>query len=213
MKISILISSYNKEKFIEECIASALNQNYKNLEVIVIDNNSTDDSMDVVQNFNNRTKIITKNIDEYKPGKSINAGVQLCSNDYVLVMSGHTQIINLNFQKIKDQLETYKAIFGKQIPVFRGKKITPSYIWSNFSDKVEANKFSEIENRYFLHNAFCFYKKEGLLESPMPEEYSGKEDRFWAKEIIDKGYSYLYDPNQVAYHFWTKNGATWKGIV
>jgi len=47
----------------------------------------------------------------------------------------------------------------------------------------------------------------------MPEEYSGKEDRYWAKEIIDKGHSYLYDPNQVVYHFWTKNGATWRGLV
>ena len=179
----------------------------------MINNNSTDDSMDVVQNFNNRTKIITKNIDEYRPGQSINTGVQLCTNDYVLVMSGHTQIININFNTIKEQLNKHKAVFGKQIPVLRGKKITPGYIWSNFTDKMEVNMFSEIENRHFLHNAFCFYKKDTLIKFPMPEEYLGKEDRYWAKEIINKGHSYLYDPNQVVYHFWTKNGATWRGLV
>ena len=54
-----------------------------------------------------------KNIDEYKPGQSINAGVQLCSNEYVLVMSGHTQIINLNFKTVKDQLEKYKDYLGR----------------------------------------------------------------------------------------------------
>ena len=73
--------------------------------------------------------------------------------------------------------------------------------------------FSEIENRHFLHNAFCFYKKDTLIKFPMPEEYLGKEDEYWAKEIINKGHSYLYDPNQVVYHFWTKNGATWRGLV
>ncbi|MFL2597299.1 MAG: glycosyltransferase family 2 protein [Flavobacteriaceae bacterium] len=119
--ISIIIRNKNEAEYIGFAIQSCI-EFFDNPEIIVLNNNSRDDSMDVVQNFNNRTSIITKNIDNYRPGKSINAGVQLSSNDYVLVMSGHTQIINLNFQKIKDQLETYKAIFGKQIPVFRGKK-------------------------------------------------------------------------------------------
>jgi hypothetical protein len=110
-------------------------------------------------------------------------------------------------------LEVYKAIFGKQIPVHRGKKITPGYIWSNFDDKEQINKFSKIENRLFLHNAFCFYKKDTLNEYPMPEKYFGKEDRYWAKEIVDNKHSYLYDPSLRCYHNWTKNGATWKGLV
>jgi len=210
--ISIIIRNKNEAEYIGFAIQSCI-EFFENPEIIVINNNSIDDSMDVVQNFNNRTKIITKNIDEYKPGQSINAGVQLCSNDYVLVMSGHTQIINLDFKAIKKQLKTHKAVFGKQIPILRGKKVTPGYIWSNFTNKQEINKFSNIENRHFMHNAFCFYKKKTLLEFPMPEEYSGKEDRYWAKEITDKGHSYLYDPNQVVYHFWTKNGATWRGLV
>ena len=210
--ISIIIRNKNEAEYIGFALQSCI-EFFKNPEIIVINNNSTDDSMDVVQNFNNRTKIITKNIDEYRPGQSINTGVQLCTNDYVLVMSGHTQIININFNTIKEQLNKHKAVFGKQIPVLRGKKITPGYICSNFTDKMEVNMFSEIENRHFLHNAFCFYKKDTLIKFPMPEEYLGKEDRYWAKEIINKGHSYLYDPNQVVYHFWTKNGATWRGLV
>ena len=124
-------------------------------EIIDVNNNSVDDSMDVVQNFNNRTKIITTNIDNYKPGESINHGVTYCSNDYILVLSGHTQIIELNFDSVKKDLEKHMAVFGKQIPIHRGKKITPGYIWSNFTDK-KINKFSKIENRLFLHNAFVF---------------------------------------------------------
>ena len=169
--------------------------------------------MDVVQNFNNRTNIIVKNINNYKPGEAINKGVKFATYDYVLVLSAHTQIINLDFDLIKKNLDKHKAVFGQQIPVHRGKKVTPGYIWSNFGDKEEINKFSKIENRLFLHNAFCFYKKETLQKFPMPENYSGKEDRFWAKDIVEKNHTYLYDPTQKCYHFWTKNGATWKGLV
>ncbi len=210
--ISIILRNKNEADYIGFALQSCI-EFFDRPEIIVLNNASTDDSMDVVQIFDNRTKIITKNIDYYKPGQSINTGIKLCSNEYVLVMSGHTQIINLDFEKIKNQLKKYKAVFGKQIPVLRGKKITPGYIWSNFTDRKEVNMFSKIENRYFLHNAFCFYKKETLIEFPMPEQYSGKEDRYWAKEIINKGYSYIYDPSQAVYHFWTKNGATWRGLV
>ena len=46
----------------------------------------------------------------------------------------------------------------------------------------------------------------------MPEDVPGKEDRFWAKSIVDKGYQYLYDPKLEVNHFFTNNGATWHGI-
>ena len=47
----------------------------------------------------------------------------------------------------------------------------------------------------------------------MPSQYAGKEDRFWAKDIVDKNGSYLYNPFYKCFHFWTKNGATWKGLI
>ena len=201
--ISIIIRNKNEEEFIGFSIQSCLDF-FESPEIIIVNNNSTDDSMYVVQNFNNRTDIITKNIADYKPGESINKGVELASRDYILVLSAHTQIINLDFNEVKKNLETHKAVFGKQIPVHRGKKITPGYIWTNFGDEEEINKFSKIENRYFLHNAFCFYKKITFDSYPMPEKYSGKEDRYWARDIVEKNLTYLYNPKLRCYHFWTK---------
>jgi len=211
-KISIIIRNKNESEYIGFAIQSCLDF-FGKPEIIVIDNNSKDESLDIVQNFKNRTRIETYNVDEYRPGSSINLGVKKASNDYLLVLSAHTQLININFKSVKNNLEKHLAVFGKQIPIHRGKKITPGYIWSNFSDKEEVNKFSSIENRPFLHNAFCFYKRQTLIDHPMPEKYFGKEDRYWAKDIIEKKSTYLYDPALECYHFWTKNGATWKGLV
>ena len=210
--ISIIIRNKNEEEFIGFAIQSCLDF-FDKPEIIVIDNNSTDESMQVVQNFNNRTNIITKNLGKYKPGESINKGVESASKDFILVLSAHAQIIDFDFELLKNNLQTHMAVFGKQIPVHRGKKITPGYIWSNFGDNEKINKFSKIEKRHFLHNAFCFYKRKTLIDHPMPEKYSGKEDRYWAKYIIEKDYTYLYNPKFKCYHFWTKNGATWKGLV
>ena len=73
--------------------------------------------------------------------------------------------------------------------------------------------FSEIENRHFLHNAFCFYNKNFLLRHPFDEKLSGKEDRYWARDMIKKGYHFLYNGKELmCNHYWTTNGATWKGM-
>ena len=59
-KISILITNFNKEKFIEECILSCLSQNYNNLEIIIVDNSSTDQSMGIITKYSDKLFVVTK---------------------------------------------------------------------------------------------------------------------------------------------------------
>ena len=71
-KISILISNFNKEKYLNECIQSCLNQKYKNLEIIIIDNNSTDNSLNIIQSyFNKVTYKQKKRVSSYSPANQI----------------------------------------------------------------------------------------------------------------------------------------------
>ena len=50
-KISILIPTFNRERYIKEVITSALNQTYKNIEIIVVDNKSTDNSWAILKDL------------------------------------------------------------------------------------------------------------------------------------------------------------------
>jgi glycosyltransferase involved in cell wall biosynthesis len=61
MKVSILIPLYNSEKYIAETITSCLNQKYKDIEVIVVDDGSTDNSLQEAKKFeSNQVKIFSK---------------------------------------------------------------------------------------------------------------------------------------------------------
>ena len=60
MKFSILISSYNKGKYIEKCISSCLNQELKNYEVILFDNFSTDKTSKILKKYEKKIKIYKK---------------------------------------------------------------------------------------------------------------------------------------------------------
>ena len=208
--ISVIIRNRNEERYIGYAIQSVLDT-FKKPEIIVVDNNSTDNSMSVVNTFDFED-IKTYNIDSYTPGKSLNYGVTKCSNDYILILSAHSQIMNCEFEKIQDLLKEHCVVGGKQIPIWNGKKISRRYIWSNFIDKDGTNLFSNNENRYFLHNAFAFYKRETLIEYPFDETLSTKEDRYWVNSLIESGMKSFYDSATICHHHYTNNGATWKGI-
>ena len=78
MKISILITNYNKEKYVEECILSSLNQDYKNLEIIILDNNSTDNSLRIINKFSEKITIIKKKrVSEFSPINQIDSIIEL----------------------------------------------------------------------------------------------------------------------------------------
>lgn len=58
-KVTIIIPMHNSSKHIVECLESVINQTYKNLEIIVIDDASTDNSLELVKNIkDNRIKTI-----------------------------------------------------------------------------------------------------------------------------------------------------------
>ena len=55
--VSVLIASFNKEKYVNRCITSCLNQSYKNIEIIFYDDGSTDNSLNIAKKFKKFKKI------------------------------------------------------------------------------------------------------------------------------------------------------------
>jgi len=212
-RISVIIRNRNEEQYIGFAIQSVLDH-FNKPEIIIVDNNSTDNSIEVVSMFRptlkQQLKIVT--IDNYSPGAALNEGVKHCTYETILILSAHAQITDIDYRCIQEDLKYHSAVFGNQTPIYKGKKITKRYIWSHFENSRKQNLYSEIEDRYFLHNAFCFYNKQTLLDNPFNETLQGKEDRYWAIDMVSKNYTYLYDGSQKCNHYWTPNGATWKGI-
>ncbi len=222
-EISVIIRNKNEERWIGYAIQSVIDF-IPNSEIIVIDNGSIDNSAKIVSHFNiddklkevdksKYTNIIIENIKNYTPGKAINLGINKASNDICIVMSAHCEIKKINLKKIKNDLNHYISIFGKQIPVWCGKKITPRYIWSHFKDEEVINMYSELEQRYFHHNAIAIYRKSFLLNHPFDENLQAKEDRYWANDLIDNDHKILYSPDIVVHHHYTESGNTWKGLA
>ena len=221
-KISVIIRVKNEEQWIGHCIQSVLEFIHKP-EIIIVDNKSEDETIPIVKSFredpllkdsknSQYTKIKILSIDDYSPGKSLNFGIKKASNSIILIISAHCVIRKMNLAKHIKDLKKYKCIFGNQIPVWKGKKITKRYIWSHFKNKQIENMYSEQEQRYFMHNALSMFEKSFIVKNKFDENLTTKEDRYWINSIVKKNHKFLYDPELEADHHYTEAGNTWKGI-
>jgi GT2 family glycosyltransferase/radical SAM superfamily enzyme YgiQ (UPF0313 family) len=84
--VSIIIPNYNGEAFIRNCVQSALTQDYQNVEVIVVDNDSTDKSVSIIHNNFPQVKLIefpNNNGFSY----AVNAGIDVAKGDFIALLN------------------------------------------------------------------------------------------------------------------------------
>ena len=82
-KVSIIMSVYNGEKFIEETIESIFKQDYKNFELIIIDDASTDNTAEIVNSFKDDRIIFVKNKINMRLAHNLNTAIKLSSGKYI----------------------------------------------------------------------------------------------------------------------------------
>lgn len=93
--VSVIIPIYNVEAFLEECIESVINQSYKNIEILLVDDGSTDKSSDICDLYANKDKRV-KVIHKKNGGVSDarNVGFANCVGRYVYFLDGDDYIEN-----------------------------------------------------------------------------------------------------------------------
>ena len=117
-------------------------------------------------------------------------GIERCDNEVTLVISAHCEIVSWT-NWIPKTIKSLGAIWGKQIPIWDGKRVTPRYLWSNFGEEMVTNHWCESENRYFFHNAFSVFNTEHIKKYKFDERLSGKEDRYWINDMIKLLFNFL----------------------
>lgn len=82
-KISVIIPSYNAEKTIKKCIDSIINQNFPDVEIICVDDNSNDNTISILKEYQQKYNIIIKNSTGKGAGRSRNIGMDCASGEYL----------------------------------------------------------------------------------------------------------------------------------
>ena len=89
-KLSVIVPVYNVEKYLERCVNSILNQNYENMEIILVDDGSKDSSgelCDVLAKRDNRIKVIHQKNGGLSAAR--NTGIDNADGYYICPQCGH----------------------------------------------------------------------------------------------------------------------------
>jgi glycosyltransferase involved in cell wall biosynthesis len=174
IKFSVIIPTYNRVEFILLAIRSALLQSYKNFELIVVDDGSTDETESVVATIkDDRLKYIR--IENSERGNARNTGVKYATGDYVTFLDSDDQLYD-------DYLE--EALKGLQkhnyIPFYHQAYEIRSYV--KFSDRLVHN-YHNRDVRFLVKGnpLSClgvFIRRAEALQFPFNEDrdLSGSED-------------------------------------
>ncbi len=103
--VSIIIPTFNRSKHLQRAIHSALNQTYENIEIIIIDDNSYDDTATVVKNFKDPRIHYYKNSENKGPTFTRNKGLSLSKGEYINFLDDDDILLP---KKIELQIKKFK---------------------------------------------------------------------------------------------------------
>lgn len=193
--VSIIIRTKNEERWLMPCLTNIFSQKYKNIEVIVVDNQSTDKTVEVAKNF--KVKIVK--IKKFLPGKAINRGIKSSKGTFIVCLSAHCIPLDSRWLSnlIKDlRYKKVAAVYGRQVPLPYSSPFDKRDLLNTFGlDKKIQKKDS------FFHNANSAFKKALWNKINFDEKTINIEDRIWAHNIIKLGYHIVYEPKASVYHY------------
>lgn len=149
-KISVIISTYNRKKYLETAINSVLNQTHKNYEIIIIDDCSKDGTYEYINSkFKNNNKIkIYRN--EKNKGCGIsrkNAMSQYAQGQYIIFLDDDDKFIDKNY--FKDAIKLFKK--NKELSMVCGEHYVNN-ITNKTKTKKEFNYQEIVDNKKFILN-------------------------------------------------------------
>ena len=161
-KVSVIIAAYNGEKYISDAIESVFNQTYKNIEVIVVDDGSTDSTAERIKQYLSRVKYLYQ--DNAGVANARNSGIQNSQGEFIAFLD-HDDIWLP--EKIERQVDYFlKNSQSKFVhtPVryinHLGEIIEPSGYWGELKFNGEVKNVKEIFMHFAMLQSTMMIKKE-----------------------------------------------------
>lgn len=201
-KISIIVPVYNVERYLSECLNSILKQTFNNLEIICINDGSTDNSAAILAEFANKDKRIT--IIQTNNGgvsRARNLGLDIATGDYIGFIDSDDYALPEMYQQMVDLLERNEA----DVSICSFVNIRNQYQGSDMVMSPKQAIYNMNEGTFFmghLHNKL--YKKELWKDVRLNQDIAICEDLLVNHYIFAKAGRivfqnlplYYYRPNE-----------------
>lgn len=209
MKVSIIVPVYNCENYIKKCIDSLINQTYKNIEIIVVDDGSTDSSYKILKQYKNKIKLIHQ--ENYGVSFSRNIGIKESTGDYIMFVDVDDWIDTDMIEKL------YKETNNGKIDIVRcgyiREYINSSKINCICSKKIKVKEdkkiiYDKFIKNYDLNSPCCQIIKKKCIEKLFDETVKVGEDYLFNLDVYTNARSIILLPECYYHYLYNDNSAT-----
>lgn len=205
-KISIIIPAYNSEKYLERCIKSIINQKYTNIEIILINDGSTDNTSEICEEFErNNTNVVYISKSNEGPGETRNKGIKMATGDYIGFVDADDYIHKDMYQTMMNEAEKSNSDIvqcgyyqeNEKGIIFKEEKL----VKKPFIIEGSQNCIIEYEKKQKINNFLCtkLFKKELFKGITIPPLYYA-EDQCALTQLFYKCNKLLILPEAFYYY-------------
>lgn len=190
VKVSIIMPVYNVEKYLNECLDSIVNQTFEDIEIICINDGSTDNSLAILKSYASQDgRIIIISQENTGIGAARNAGMRIANGDYVFFIDSDDFLYPDAIEELYEN-----AIFNdSDVVLFRR---TQEY----GIDRLKNNEGYNFDNVFHIsgeeYREFTFSRKD--LKSYVLNRYLSVWMKFYKRKFLNR-YDDLYFPEGIAY--------------
>ncbi len=213
-KVTVLIPNYNGKKWLEKCLPTVEKSTYPNVEILVVNNGSTDDSAEFLEKNYPKVRVVEIKKNRGYAGAN-NLGVKKASGKYILFLNNDTQVTSNFLELLVAKIEKDKTIGAVQPQIrhmIRREVIDSIGSFFTFTGFLyhygyfqphEQKKYQKELSVYSVKGAcFLMQKKDYIDLGGIDESFvTYVEESDLCHRILLSGKKIIYVPQSVVYHF------------
>ncbi len=194
-KVSVIIRTLDEERWIDACLRAVFDQDHPDIEVVLVDNRSTDRTLDIALGY----PVVLEHIEEFRPGRALNQGVRASSGDVLVFISGHCVPVDAHWLSnliapLSDP--DVAGVYGRQEPLSYTSDLDKRDLLTVFGLDPKVQRRDP-----FFHNANSAMRRDVWDRFPFDEDVTNVEDRIWGRQVIEAGLTIRYEPEASVYHW------------
>lgn len=194
-KISVIVPVYNCENYIRKCIESILNQAYKNIEVIVVDDGSTDSTLEILRDYQKDITIISQTNSGVSSAR--NTGIKAAKGEYIMFVDADDWIDQEMIKSMVNHIQPDLVVRCGMILEYPTKKENRNiYDHDTLLSKEEVSHL--FINTYALSNPVCQLLRKEDINHMFDEKISYGEDflfnyqNYFGKKVMQLKNNYYH---------------------
>lgn len=199
-KVSIVVLTKNRPKYLKLCLDSIVNQTYDNLEYIVIDSNSNKETLDLINSYKSKIPLELFYADECTIGKARQIGFKMSTGDIIAYIDSDVELPHEHW--IKHMLKPFEQTYIAGVQTLAKNKDTDhpalKRIHSSFEYK---NRLIGIRNYEPVGTSHLLIRKIAIADVDGFKDISFKEDTDLTRRIMKRGGLFMYLPDEKCYHY------------